>query len=420
MLAALAMPSFSTVVCVVSVLGTVQVAGIQTSVPTPIGNAADAPGSEPHPKAEAFAAYLHKKGASYAPDTAEYRERFALFVQRDEMVETVNSRPGGTWQAALNAFADRTEGELKRMLGYKRSNRRMPSPAELRRVPKHLARVHEEPGGVNWVTSLPSLELIRDQGMCGSCWAVSATTVLDAHAERFGGNRSFSSQHVVDCVPNPSNCGGSGGCDGATIELAFQYAMLKGIDTPETYGSYTGMDGACSWTADEVSSPTLLALTGFSSGDLDQEAPADAVGRSYGMTGWSRLPSNSYAELIYEITNTGPVGIALAANSLFLYASGIFDGCDWTVNHAVALVGYGTDGGLNYWLVQNSWGYSWGEEGRIRIARLSPADEDRNCGMDDQPEMGIACEGETDPVEVCGTCGVLYDSVVPRFQQITS
>lgn len=411
------MPSFSKLVSVVSVLNTVQVACLQTSFPTSPGDAANATGSEPHPKADAYAAYLRRKGAAYTPGTAEYRERFALFVARDEMVEKVNSRPGATWKAALNEFADRTEGELKRMLGYKRSKRQMPNP-ELRRVPRGVARMPEETNSVNWVSSLSSLELIRDQGMCGSCWAVSATTILDAHAERAGGNHTFSTQHVVDCVPNPSNCGGSGGCDGATIELAFQYAMLKGIDTPEQYGSYTATDNACSWLADDASSPTLPALTDFSSGELDQEAPPDAAGRSYGMTGWSRLPSNSYADLFDEITNSGPVGIALAANNLFLYASGIFNSCDWTVNHAVALVGYGTENGQKYWLVQNSWGRQWGELGRIRIARLSPAGEAKNCGMDYDPEMGIACEGETDPVEVCGTCGVLYDSVVPRFQQL--
>lgn len=412
------MRSLSTLACAASAWNAIQVAGIKTSLSMPLGNAANATMEQPHPKDAAFASYLRRKGAGYRRGTAEYEERFALFLQRDEMVEKMNSRPGKTWKAALNSFADRTEHELKRMLGYRKSKRHVAKVGAFR-VRTDFAWEAYEHDSVNWVASLPSLELIRNQGECGSCWAVSSTTVLDAHAERFGQNRTFSTQQVVDCVPNPSKCGGSGGCDGATVELAFQYAMLKGLDTPESYGAYTAVEQACSWSASASSSPSLLSLTDFAAGELDQEAPTEAAGLSYGMIGWSRLPGNSYKELIDEVTNTGPVAIALAASSLFFYSSGIFDDCDWTVNHAVTLVGYGSDDGQKYWMVQNSWGSEWGEEGRIRIARLSPREEATNCGMDNQPEVGIACEGETDPVLVCGTCGILYDSVIPRFQQLS-
>lgn len=88
------------------------------------------------------------------------------------------------------------------------------------------------------------------------------------------------------------------------------------------------------------------------------------------------------------------------------------------INHAVTLVGYGVDndgygenGEQKYWTIRNSWSPSWGEDGYIRLAR-SDDDED-NCGMDTTPQDGTACAGDTTPVKVCGTSGVLYDSSYP-------
>jgi hypothetical protein len=157
----------------------------------------------------------------------------------------------------------------------------------------------------------------------------------------------------------------------------------------------------------------MAELTSFSS-QGEVHSNSKAAGASFGMTGWEKLASNKYSPLLHALYAKGPVAVALTANSLFNYASGIFDSCDdWVVNHAVTLVGFGKDKGVKYWMIQNSWGPAWGEKGRIRIARQE--DEEKHCGMDDKPQDGVACKGETDPVKVCGTCGVLYDSVLPIF-----
>merc|ERR1719247_3975122 len=98
------------------------------------------------------------------------------------------------------------------------------------------------------------------------------------------------------------------------------------------------------------------------------------------------------------------------------YKAGVFDSCvkDSIVDHAVTLYGFDTEGGKKYWLIRNSWGGDWGESGFIRLLRHE--NEGQWCGTDNDPQKGIACEGETAPVTVCGTCGVLYDSVVPCFE----
>jgi cathepsin L len=261
--------------------------------------------------------------------------------------------------------------------------------------------------------------MIRDQGGCGSCWAIASSTVLEAHSEIHVPQpalRSFSTQELVSCVPNYNMCGGKGGCDGATVELAFDWAMHNGL-VQESEQPYTELTGQCQ------RSPLGLAQT--------QENPASSVsmpgshvltagmqGSTFGMTGWERLPENGYEALRRAVVERGPVAVSAAASHWFAYSGGIFDSCerDAVIDHAVTLIGYGLDSKVDekYWLVQNSWGPDWGEAGRIRLLR-SDGDQSETCGIDSQPEIGTGCKGGPKQVTVCGMCGILYDSVVPHF-----
>lgn len=340
--------------------------------------------------------------------------RLAIFSRRVAEVERLNNRPGRLWTAGLNVLSDRTDEELNVLKGWKPNSRIRQSQQD------YLAEVDTAnlPDSSDWL-HLSNMKHIRDQGECGSCWAVTSTTVLGAHSEIHASNESFSTQQIVDCVPNPNACGGSGGCDGATVELAFQYVMMAGAKNPDSYGAYVAKDGNCDWTPSDASTPSMSALTQFGTEAEIFNAPEGAPGLSFGMHAWQRLPMNKYKPLLHAVHTYGPVAVALAANDIMMYDSGIFNSCkDSTVNHAVTLVGYGADGGNKYWIIQNSWGEYWGENGHIRIFRSD--DEEGECGTDTEPQDGIACAGETDPVEVCGTCGILYDSVVPRFDKISS
>ena len=65
---------------------------------------------------------------------------------------------------------------------------------------------------------------VKNQGGCGSCWAFSATESVESHYQIASGNLvKLAPQAYVNCVENPKHCGGTGGCDGSTQELAFQY-----------------------------------------------------------------------------------------------------------------------------------------------------------------------------------------------------
>ena len=83
-----------------------------------------------------------------------------------------------------------------------------------------------------------------------------------------------------------------------------------------------------------------------------------------------------------ELVASQPVAVGVEADSDFKqYMSGVYTGsssCGQNLNHAVTVVGYGTDGGgQDYWLVKNQWGTGWGEAGYMRLTRGNGG----NCGM---------------------------------------
>jgi cathepsin L len=155
---------------------------------------------------------------------------------------------------------------------------------------------------------------------------------------------------------------------------------------------------------------------------LDSGAGEGGDSGSYGVTGWQTLPSNKAGPLMAALVD-GPVAVAVSAELWFMYYDGIFDSCDRdsVIDHAVVMVGYGTEGGTGYWTIRNSWGEDWGEHGHIRLLRHDTAEEDdKFCGTDRRPGEGMACKPYPTSVEVCGMCGVLYDSVVADFSPSTS
>ena len=117
-----------------------------------------------------------------------------------------------------------------------------------------------------------------------------------------------------------------------------------------------------------------------------------------------------------HLAEVGPLAVSVYASSWGAYSGGVFEGCSYdsniALNHAVQLVGYGTDEALgDYWIVRNSWGSRGGEDGYIRLKRDSAA----QCGTDSTPMDGTACSGGpgSDEQHVCGQCGVLFDVSYP-------
>jgi len=317
--------------------------------------------------------------------------RSELFQRR--FIEAVkhNQDPSQTYKKGINHMSDWTNEELQSLLGHRKDVHNSLRQKEFsgRIFSTFSEPISALPSSVDWRTK-GVVSPVKDQGQCGSCWSFgSAETIESQYAIAMGTIMEFSEQQILDCTVNPNHCGGTGGCEGGTNELAFQTIInAGGIATEWTYPyiSYGGNNEQCHFN------------------------PNWAFGK---VKSYVVLPSNQYEPVMTAVAQVGPLAITVDASSWFAYESGVYNGCNQTdpdLDHSVQLVGYGTDTSAgDYWIVRNSWSTQWGEDGYIRIARTSNV----QCGTDTNPSDGTGCDNGPPQVTVCGTCGILYDVSYP-------
>lgn len=360
---------------------------------------------------EAFHRFIIHYNRSYQIGSGEYLQRLKLFAERQNRIELLNARPKRSWTAGVSPLADYTAEEFKMLRGWKGTGSTSTAGSAFSGSMLSLDLMQRElPSEWMQWTKLKAFEVVANQGACGSCWAMATANVLNSHREIYHNiTELVSAQELVDCVGNPHHCGGSGGCNGATTELAMAYVMQNGL-SKDVERPYLGFDDACMAEGKSRKSELLL----------DQLQDESMGFKTLKIHGWQRLPENQMEPLKLALVQRGPVAVSVAAAGWDLYDGGIYDSCepDAVIDHAVTLIGYGEDQEkvtkkvTKYWTILNSWGKSFGEGGTMRLLRH---DGDDHCGIDHKPQMGTACDGGPSEVKVCGMCGILYDSVVPIF-----
>jgi len=261
------------------------------------------------------------------------------------------------FKVGMNEMGDLTEQEFRsRYLGY------MPRRADyIRSLNTANLSTENLPASVDWRTK-NVVTAIKNQGQCGSCWAFSTTGSTEgAHAIKTGKLVSLSEQQLVDC----SDSFGNQGCNGGLMDQGFEYIIAnKGLCTESAY-PYTAQDGTCKSTT--CSSAATISSYHDVTPQSDPAMEAAVVQQ--------------------------PVSIAIEADQFAFqfYTSGVIpaSSCGSNLDHGVLTVGYGTDStsGMDYYIVKNSWGASWGMKGYVNLQR--GVGGTGTCGMLSVPSFPI-------------------------------
>ncbi|OVA20482.1 Peptidase C1A [Macleaya cordata] len=269
-------------------------------------------------------------------------KRYDIFKDNIRFIHESNKRIGMTYTLGLNKFADLSNEEFRatytglphKILGQKRWTEKKRS-LTYENVSEPL------PSSVDW-REKGAVTSVKDQGPCGSCWAFSTVAAVEGINQiRSGELVSLSEQELVDCDKKVDQ-----GCSGGLMDYAFQFIVENGGISSEGDYPYTASDNECNLK--KKNSPTVA------------------------IDGYEDVLANSDVDLMKAVANQ-PVSVAIEAGGLYFqfYWKGVFSGtCGTNLDHGVTIVGYGeTSEGIKYWIVKNSWGPDWGENGYIRMQR---------------------------------------------------
>jgi len=280
--------------------------------------------------------------------TPEHDNRKSVFTSNLKLIQKHNAEHAlglHTFTLGVNQFADLTSQEFVQTYnGF--------HPEMYQNLPQaELKATADEPDSIDW-RDKGYVTPVKNQGQCGSCWAFSAVVTMEGAQFKASGEKnlvSLSEQQLMDCDHKDM------ACNGGLPQQAIDYVITQGgIDTEDSYPYAMRKHSSCQY--DEANKgATITKVT-------QVETSEDALKTA--------------------TATVGPISVGIDAShfSFQLYHSGVYHSmfCSSTrLDHGVAVVGYGSEDGKDYWLVKNSWGKSWGLEGYIKMSR----NRNNNCGI---------------------------------------
>jgi C1A family cysteine protease len=293
------------------------------------------PAPAPAPQKNADLGFKLKFGGKYSGDQEAYR--LQVFKQNKAKYDAHNKNASKTEVLGVTKFSDLTDEEFK----AKYLTMKVPALKQVKQTKnRNLQQAPDcyKVDDINWAND-GMVTPVRDQGSCGSCWAFAALAAMESSLLINNEITDLSEQELVDCAGGDY---GNAGCDGGWMGNAFAYVLDNGISTEEDY-PYKAVDQTCKQTT------SAFRISDFQEGE-------GCAALSAGLA-------------------LGPVSVAVDASNWSGYIRGTFSDCGTDLNHGVLVVGANSD----EWVIKNSWGADWGENGYIRIAA------DNTCGVCSYP-----------------------------------
>ncbi|KAG7966722.1 hypothetical protein I3843_08G063000 [Carya illinoinensis] len=310
-----------------------------------------------------FSTFKVRFGKSYGSQE-EHDYRFGVFKSNLRRAKRHQKLDPGALHG-VTKFSDLTPAEFRRnFLGLKR----LRLPADAHNAP--ILPTNDLPTEFDW-RDHGAVTGVKDQGACGSCWSFSTTGALEgAHYLETGELVSLSEQQLVDCDHecDPEEYGAcDSGCSGGLMTSAFEYTLKAGGLEREKDYPYTGTDrGPCKFDKSKI----VASVSNFSVVSIDEDQIA------------ANLVKNG--PLASNYLSLKPIGINAVFMQTYVGKVSCPYICSKHLDHGVLLVGFGSAGYAPirfkekpYWIIKNSWGENWGENGYYKICRGHNA-----CGVD--------------------------------------
>lgn len=339
-----------------------------------------------------FAMWLQKHSRTY-PSRAELMRRNKIFTENLNAIAAMNEKYQGKTLFAPNEFADLTSDEFRQQ---RLMTARKPADLSFNMAPE--TALADLPTAFDWRTQ-GAVTYVHDQGSVGTCWAESTIGNIEGQWFLAGHNlTALSVEQVVECddEKDPSKDRADCGVFGGWPYLAYQYVIAQGglesdAAIPYCVGGGNKTVEPCypcvpsGWNSTLCGpAPTYCNHT-YPSCNVN---PSNFVAR---ISSWTAI-SEDETTIQNELYKRGPLSICLNASELQFYHRGVWNPhfCNKAeLDHCVLLVGWGQERTMlgkivPYWIVKNSWGTSWGQEGYFWIER-----GEGTCGMNTQVTSAI-------------------------------
>ena len=302
-------------------------------------------------KVESFYNFINNYNRSYG-NVYDHLKKFKVFEENLEFINEHNNK-NLPFRLTENEYTDLSQDEFKeKMVGLLNKNNYYINSIYGRSSCQNFVYNNVEiPSSLDWRTK-GAVTNVKNQGYCGSCWSFSATGAMEgAYAIAHNNLVNISEQQLIDCSKSYGNLG----CNGGLMDAAFEYAIDYNMTTEE---------------------------------ELPYEAKGHflcpSVNKHISFSSCTEVTQNNELHLLEAVAQQ-PVSIAIQADTkLFqFYSSGVITNvsCGTQTDHGVLIVGYGVENGIDYWLVKNSWGPAWGDNGYVKLERTNSENTEGMCGL---------------------------------------